>query len=456
MSKHKAIMLAASKSGSGKTLMTIGLLYALVKKGLKVQSFKCGPDFIDPSLHTMITGRPSYNLDLKMMGEQCCIETYKEKGADADICVIEGVMGLFDGGIASSAALAKCLDIEVVLIVDARSSAESSAAVLRGFELYDPELALKGVIFNYIGSPRHRELIDLGYRGRCVTPIVGYLPREGEFKIKQRHLGLHMGEEQPIDLKSLEFLARLIEKNLNLEMMLKVSDELDPYKDSSDDLKQSIETTPEKKLNICIARDEAFCFYYQQNLEIFRKNGFDITFFSPLHDKELPAACDLIYFGGGYPELYAQLLSSNKAILEDVREKHAQNTAIYSECGGFMYLCKEIIDGNGNRHPMAGIFPFTAFMNKGLRKLGYRQAVLDKDCMLGNKGDRLYGHEFHYSDIKNDEHHSASELSALYIIDNNYQEGYVVGSAVGSYIHLHFGRTEYAIRHLYDFLTSKL
>ena len=220
MKSKSAFIIAATKSGGGKTTLTLGIMAALVKRGLRVQPYKCGPDFIDPSLHRTVTDRDSYNLDLKMMGELCCRETFRAKAKHADVLVIEGVMGLFDGGEASTAALARCLQVPVFLIIDAQSSAESCAAVLKGFEEFDADLDIAGVIINRIGSPRHRELVDAALTTHCRSRVIGYVKRDERFVIPHRHLGLHMGEEEPLDRKAMQELAQAVEEQLDLELML--------------------------------------------------------------------------------------------------------------------------------------------------------------------------------------------------------------------------------------------
>ncbi|NNK95797.1 MAG: cobyrinate a,c-diamide synthase, partial [Desulfobacterales bacterium] len=221
MMKKPAFLIAAAKSGGGKTTLTMGIMAALIRRGYDVQPFKCGPDFIDPTLHKLVTGNISYNLDLKMMGNECCKQTFHEKGRTHDVLVIEGVMGLFDGGVASSAELAKTLDISVVIVIDAQSSAESAVAVLKGFEVFDPSITLAGVIFNKIGSERHRRLIYDAVLTNSSVPVLGFMPRDAQFSIPERHLGLFMGDERPLSNESINQLAAAVEQHLDLETMLK-------------------------------------------------------------------------------------------------------------------------------------------------------------------------------------------------------------------------------------------
>ena len=453
MRKIKALAIGAAKSGAGKTTITIGIQQALKRRGYSVQPFKCGPDFIDPSLHTYVTGRNSYNLDLRMMGQRCCKELFSEHGGHADISVVEGVMGLYDGGEASTASLAKALDIPVVLIIDASSCAESNGAVLVGFEQYDPELKIGGVIFNKIGSARHQQLILQAVENKTNIPIIGFMPRDVRFEIPSRHLGLLMGSEQPLSAEELDGLAETVEEHLDLDQIINFEGAIRAA--SVRDAARPTFVSHGKRPRIGVARDEPFCFYYQQNFEILQHAGIELVPFSPLHDSSVPDACDMIYIGGGYPELYAKQLSENSSMLDSIRALHHNNIPIYGECGGFMYLCNRLIDLEGLTHRMAGLFPFTTRMNKRLRKLGYRNVELLRDSILGKKGSHLFGHEFHYSAIEsNDNGERSAALVPLYKLDNNSYEGYHCGSAIGSYIHLHFGKVPEMIERLTKQLTS--
>ncbi len=458
MNNRAAFVIGAAKSGSGKTTLTLGIVAALIDRGLDVRCFKCGPDFIDPTLHRLITSKNSYNLDLNMMGADCCIRTFSDKSAGGDVSVVEGVMGLFDGGAASTAALAKALDLPVLLIIDAGSMAESAAAILNGFSGFDPELNIAGVIFNGIGSQRHRQLIEAAVKLHCSVRYCGFFGRDQRYHIPERHLGLHMGSENPLGNEGQKQLIEAVESQLDLDSLLKAVSRHAKGKASQ----TAVKTDPpfiekRKRLRLGVASDEAFCFYYPQNLELFEERGFEIVTFSPLHDQKVPTGIDMLYFGGGYPEIHAACLSDNQSMRHSILEHHRQSLPIYGECGGFMYLCRSLADMNGVWYEMVGIFPCDTFMNKRLRRLGYRCVTLQLDCILGSQGDTLYGHEFHYSDIVagSDEHTAAEEKAELYLLDNSSHEGYSVGAALGSYVHLHFGRTVAVIDRIYGLLSSK-
>lgn len=434
MKSPSAFLIGGTASGSGKTTLTLGIMAALKARGLAVQPFKCGPDFIDPSLHKMVTGEVSSNLDLRMCGEYFCKEIFKTRLAGKDVAVVEGVMGLFDGGVASSAALAGSLDLPVVLIVDARSAAESVAAIIKGFEQYSDDVNIRGVICNRVASARHRELIEQGMQqGNCRSRILGFFPRDIRFEIPDRHLGLHMGDESPLDDKQLNLLVRAIETHIDLDSLLQKT-----TCSSAPTISQSNTKTPHNTgIRLAVARDKAFCFYYEDNFTILENAGVELVFFSPLSDPGLPENCNGVYFGGGYPELHAQKLSDNLEMLASVKHFGDSGGIIYGECGGFMYLCREIHTLEQELHTMSGIFPFKVRMKPRLSKLGYRKPTLLKDCFLGTNKQNLHGHEFHYSELMD----IPDTVDTLYQMDDAGREGYTVANVIGGYIHLHFGKS---------------
>lgn len=441
-----AFLIGGVKSGSGKTLVTLSLMAALRKRGLAVQPFKCGPDYIDPTLHQLVTGQTSSNLDLKMCGESFCNNIFKEKATLADICVVEGVMGLFDGGEASSASLAKSLNLPVILIIDVRSVAESVAAVLHGFETYDKELNIVGVIFNFTGSDRHKELIKNEVERNCKTQLLGFLPRDEKLSVPSRHLGLYMGNELKEQLE-LDKMVELVETHIDIDTLLKQCHYRTVPAEKATPSPFVIRQT---SVRLAVARDEAFCFYYQDNLDMLEKAGVEIRYFSPVHDSDLPEDIQGIYFGGGYPEIYAERLSANGNIISQIRGFNRDRGYIYGECGGFMYLCDDIVDEQGAVYPMLGLIHTRVRMDKKLRKLGYREVRLHSDCMLGDKGDVRYGHEYHYS-----EEESLSRMLPPLFENDNDMYGYENGNCIGSYVHLHFGRTPEICQKIYEALVKR-
>lgn len=430
MTHRPEFLIAATKSGSGKTLLTLGILAALTRRGHNVQPFKCGPDFIDPSLHRLMVEKESYNLDLRMMGDEGCLDSYKQYSRDADIVVTEGVMGLFDGGIASSAELAKKLHVPVLLIIDVRSAAESVAAIVKGFETYDPDVRLCGIICNRVGSERHRDLIEQAVNSHCKTPIVGHFPRNDSFEMPSRHLGLHMGHEIGPELLEIDRLVEAIEGNIDLDAVLDQSGKEFSISHAV------VPTKKSEKIRLAVAHDEAFCFYYPENFDILRRHGITPVFFSPLHDDSVPDDVSGIYFGGGYPELHAHQLSNNGSMINSIRAWAEQDGFVYGECGGFMYMCSSLTDSNKNVHPMTDLFQVKVQMKKRLSSLGYREATLLHDSPIGHSGDICYGHEFHYSEIIERD----KELDFLYKLQDDRLEGCLRGNCLGSYVHLHFSQ----------------
>lgn len=444
MTAYNAFLIGGTGSGSGKTTLSLGIMAAMKKRGLNVQPFKCGPDFIDPTLHKMVTGRVSRNLDLRMCGESWCLKTFATNMGKSDIGIIEGVMGLYDGGVASSASLARKLLLPVVLVVDVRSAAESVAAVVKGFETYDSSLDVAGVIFNKVGSVRHEQLIRESVIKNCQSKILGFIPRNINFSIPDRHLGLHMGDESPLSQEGLDQLVSTMESRIDLDYLMTLQAKRETY---VVDHRKKVDES-DSMVRLGIAKDKAFCFYYQDNLEIFEQNGFELVFFSPLQDSTLPPDLDMIYFGGGYPELYSDQLSSNRQLIDEIQSFAQNGGFIYSECGGFMYLCDTLVDQKGQGFEMVGLFPMQVKMRKRLRSLGYREAIMSQDCPLGKKGEIVYGHEFHYSEIME----KKSNVETLYQLEDGSVEGYRVNNVIGGYLHLHFGRNCNNIGHLFQFI----
>jgi cobyrinic acid a,c-diamide synthase len=456
------IIIAGTHSSCGKTTVTLGLLAALKKKGLTVQAFKAGPDFIDSGLHRLITGRASRNLDLWM-----CAETYVKNGflrhsSGADISIVEGVMGLFDGQF-STASLAAVLDLPVVLVVDGYGMAETAGALIRGFAVQasEKDVLLKGVIFNRVASGHHFERLRASLSG---VKVLGYLPRDLKFGIPQRHLGLTVMEENPIAHDNLERLADTVLERIDTDMLFDMAEEATslPGRQIQVPLMESNGTPgggwhidapcPAELPVIAIAHDRAFTFYYQDNLDLLQDAGARIIRFSPLHDKTIPAGADAIYLGGGYPELYAGPLSANVSMRRSIKNWAEAGKPLYGECGGLMYLSRGIHDFEGNYFEMAGVFPFETQMKKGRSKLGYRMAVLREDCLIGKKGDEVRGHEFHYSEIVENMKQKPGVAEIYVVRDGSGQnlpdEGYRYKNSLASYIHLHFGSNNGIVQEL--------
>ncbi len=431
--------MAGVSSGCGKTTVALGIMAALRQRGNFVQPFKCGPDFIDTTLHTMVTGNTSWNLDVRMCGKTYVRNLFGQEATTEGINVIEGVMGLFDGGEASAASLAALLSVPVVLVVDASSAAESIAAIIRGFEeMISTEKGISGVVLNKVASPRHVELIKGAVSRYCCTRIIGAIPRERAIEIPSRHLGLFMGEEKP--LKDLSSLSDIICQHLDMDILVKISKDCKgpgqcpPAFSSSQD-----NGVKGANVQIGIARDQAFCFYYEDNLRIFESAGASLVPFSPLKDEGLPRGISGLYLGGGYPELFAEQLSENKRLRQEIKDLSWTGMPIFAECGGFMYLCRSITDIKGQDYDMAGVFPADARMQKRLASLGYRDITIDSPCPLGGPGDRLHGHEFHYS-VAN----FNGPVEKIFSMNHRGKEGYRIKNTIAGYVHIHFGSTPQA------------
>ncbi len=412
---------------------------AFRRRGLKVCGFKVGPDFIDPGYHRQVCGAVSRNLDGWMLSREYNRKTFERCVPGFDLAVVEGVMGLFDGydgrtEAGSTAEMAKWLGIPVVLVVDARSMARSAAALIYGFENFDQAHDFAGVVFNRVGSPTHLAYLKEAMAGNVQTPCLGGLPREPGLALPERHLGLVTNEENPLSPEYIERLADIVEKSINLETILAHLAEV-PGKEPV-----SIPSNNRYRVRIGVARDEAFCFYYKDNLEILESFGAELVFFSPLRDKGLPERISGLYLGGGYPELFARRLSENVFLREDIKGFSERGRAIYAECGGLMFLCRGIQDTEASFYPMADVYPFTVRMLSRLTSLGYREVRLSEPCPLGSIGQVIRGHEFHYSEMIE----GPMGVKLAYSIANRrgrsrYSEGFVVNNTLGSYVHLHFG-----------------
>lgn len=458
MSAAPALLIAGTHSGCGKTTLTLGIMAALRRRGLQVRPFKCGPDFIDPSLHEMVSGRISRNLDVRMCGEAFVRASFARHNppgpANVSIAVVEGVMGLFDGAEGSAAHLAKTLGLPVLLVVDVRSAAESVAAVVKGFTCLDPQLSVAGVICNRVGSARHAELIREAIAGIDV-PLLGFLPREAAISIPSRHLGLHMGEENPLDQAALATLANLVEEHLDMALLLDIAAQAGKNtKTSADehsnkpDVAILADRASAKAVRIGLAKDPAFCFYYADNLDMLHAAGAELVPFSPLADTVLPQDLQGLYLGGGYPELHATRLAANSAMRTAIRRFSEAGGPVYAECGGFMYLCEDLRDLEGLTHSMCGVFPFHCAMNAKLRRLGYRHPLQKQASFFGPAGLRLSGHEFHYSSLEHLPQESQNKKShntiCAWQLDTGQEEGYQRNNTLAGYIHLHWGRTPQA------------
>jgi cobyrinic acid a,c-diamide synthase len=436
----KGIVVAGTQSGSGKTTLTLAILAALKRRGFRVISFKVGPDFIDPGHHTRITGTPCRNLDGWMLSKSCNREIFSRHIKEADLAVVEGVMGLFDGydgksEAGSTAQMAKWLNLPVLLAVNAKSMARSAAAVVFGFEKFDPDLRFCGVIFNQLGSARHLNYLKDALSGHVQMPCLGGLLNNADIAIPERHLGLLTLQDHPLSPGAINQLADFIESSVDMDALLACFADIETGPETA----PSPRPLQSKKVRIGVAMDQAFCFYYPDNLDALRAEGAELVPFSPIADACLPEKLGGIYFGGGYPELHAEKLAANSQLRSQVLASSLKGMPIYAECGGLMYLCRELTDMDGRIHPMAGCFSFSTRMLQRLKTLGYREITLKINTILGQAGQKIRGHEFHYSEII-----SPAAVPGVYAVTSRFgesggEEGFQVNNTLGSYIHLHFG-----------------
>jgi cobyrinic acid a,c-diamide synthase len=473
------ILIAGSHSGVGKTTITMGLIAALRRRGLRVQPFKAGPDYIDPTYHSLAAGRPCRNIDTWMTPPDRALALFHKAGQTADIAIIEGVMGVYDGFSydheeGSSAQIAKLVGATVLLVLDVGKVARSAGAIAYGYTQFDPELKIVGFILNRCGSPGHYEGVKLAVESATNLPVLGWLPKEAGLHIPERHLGLVPTDERGELTDFIQHAADVVEQYLNLDHILEAAgnrqanpaqaawtrpvwiesnaafgpNEALASKSASPDRAQSLETSPK----IAVARDTAFSFYYEDNLELLRESGAEILFFSPQSQPELPAGSSGLYLGGGFPEMYAAQLAANTALKAAIRRAYAARMPIYAECGGFMYLTEAIIDLEGRRHEMVGLVPGLTRMQPRLMSLGYRVVESPGGNFLLPQGVTARGHEFHWSRWeKPADAPPAWRIQPRRADESPRADGYSAGNLIAAYVHLHFaGRPELA----HNFVTA--
>jgi len=426
------ILIGGERSGTGKSTVTLGILLALHEAGLNPQPYKTGPDFLDPMHHDMLLSRRCRNLDTWMFPD-AIPELFRRSSHGAGISVIEGVMGLFDGidgrsEAGSSAHLAKVLRAPVILVVDASGSARSVGAVVEGFRRYDPGLDLAGVIANRIGSRSHERMVAESIRG---LPFLGGLPKNEEAVLDSRHLGLIPAREQFSEAKY-DSIRKMVSEHIDIDTLIDIARSAPPLPETHVD---GLFGKEEPRVRLGLARDEAFNFYYQDSLDILESYGAELVPFSPLNDK-LPDV-DGLYFGGGFPELWAADLEANESLREEVRECSAAGMPIYAECGGMMYLCMNMKELNGKVRKMCGVFDASVEMSTGLKALSYVEVLMTKKTVLGPVGTSFRGHEFHYSFASH-----IGEVSFAYLLNRGHGicdglDGMTTENTLASYTHLH-------------------
>jgi cobyrinic acid a,c-diamide synthase len=450
------LVIAGVSSGVGKTTVTCALALALRRRGLSVVTFKCGPDYLDPTYHVRASGLPSHNLDGWMMGQSAVLETFARASRGHDVALIEGVMGLFDGADAcsdegSSAQIAKWLEAPVLLVVDASGMARSLAALVQGFFAFDPQLRFAGVLANRVGSRAHLELL----RRALSEPIPLFgLPRQDQHAFPERHLGLRTADATVPDT-SFEAWADTTSNWIDLDALLAAVSPIlpEPEPEPEPDLSAPPLNSQHsgsgsgtgsgsgpKRCRIGIASDPAFHFYYDHNLALLEAAGAQLVHFSPCRDASLPEV-DGLYFGGGYPELHARELSANDSLREAIRQFAAAQHPIYAECGGLMYLCAAIRTTDAERFPMVGLFQAEARMARERKALGYVELETTRATLLGPPGTRLRGHQFRYSELVGAQPAVTAYQARLRRTGASFEEGYVTQRVLASYVHAHWGAT---------------
>lgn len=437
------ITIAATNSGCGKTTVSMGIMAALKKRGLKVQPFKVGPDYIDPMYHTFITGNYSRNLDSWMLKEDTVSYLFTKNAKDSDIAVIEGVMGLYDGFGGSSiegstAHVSHIIYSPIILVLNAEGMSLSAAAMVKGFCDFHKGVNIRGVILNQINSVSYYNLLKEIIEENTGVKVIGYLPKIRECSLPGRHLGLVPdGEIKGLKVK-LDLLADNIEKSIDLDLLLEIAKEAEDI-----EMVESGQVTPEAGhcIRIGVARDSAFNFYYQDNLELLQMMGANIVYFSPLNDSGLPDDLQGLYIGGGFPEVFATELQNNISMRRDIKEKIFSGLPVYAECGGLMYLSESIRDMQGNAFDMVGAIPGKCEMTSCLQRFGYVEVEVTEDNVLAEKGYRIRGHEFHYSVINVEE----NIQQCLRVIKTkkgretkSWSCGFKTHNVLAGYPHIHF------------------
>ena len=417
------IIFSATSSGCGKTTIVAGILAALKNRGIKSQPYKIGPDYIDPGYHRVASGNAVHNLDSWLVPPEKLKQIFFETSRNADVSIIEGVMGLYDGGsngISSTAEISKLLDVPVILILDVKSQGISAAATAFGFKNFDPNVKFAGVILNRVGSDSHRKMIEDELKKIGIESF-GALKRDESLKIPERHLGLVTASESDEIFESIEKIRIAVENQIDIDKIL-----------------ESIGF--EKKPRIAVARDEVFSFYYPESLSVLEKFGAELVFFSPLRDEKIPE-CDGLIIGGGFPEMFAEQLEKNSTMRESILQASKNFLPIIAECGGFMYLSKSITDFDGRSFEMAGVFETSVEMEKKLQTVGYISATLQIDSIIGLTGDKFHAHEFHFSKEIESNKNPLFECERVRN-GQKYFAGRVEKNTIGSYLHFHFAGSE--------------
>jgi cobyrinic acid a,c-diamide synthase len=441
-------LIAGTNSGVGKTTVSTGIMYVLSEE-MNVQPFKTGPDYIDPAYHTFITGKKSRNLDTWINSENIIKYLYSKNAKDADMAVVEGVMGLYDSKEigekkGSTAYLAEVLNLPTLLIVDGKGMAGSAAAIVKGYAELDPKSNVKGVIFNNVGGMHYQLLKDAVEKFTHVKAY-GYIEKLPEIELPSRHLGLVPSCEIDNLKEQLNVLRDRIKNTVDFQGLIELANTAGEIEF------EDINIEKKEAIRIGIAKDSAFNFYYEDNIDLLKEMGAELIEFSPLESKLIPNNLHLLLFGGGFPEVFAKDLQNNHSIREDLRAKLQEGIPYLSECGGMMYLCDEIVDFNGDRYEMTGYLKGYTEMTKKLQRFGYATIRLEEDCIYGKAGDQIRIHEFHRSKDHVDEKkvfHVHKDRKGK--VSKEWECGYVKGKGASSYAHFHYYSNLEMIKSVYD------
>ena len=434
-------VLAGTNSGVGKTTITLGLLNGFRRKGINVQPFKSGPDYIDPAFHTFVTGNPSRNLDTWLIQENPIEYLMQQTGVNKDLSIIEGVMGFYDGhivhkNVGSTAHLSKVLKAPVVLIINGSGISTSAAAIVHGFKHFDNDEDVAGVIINQVNSKRHYDILKEAIEEMTGVKCFGYLKKHPDINLDSRHLGLIPSYEVEVLQDKIDLISNLMEDSIDFDGLLELGQSAAPLKRVDLGIKKVVD-----EVRIGVPLDKAFNFYYQDNLELLEALGAKLVYFSPLEDKAVPASIDGIYFGGGFPEVFVKELSANKQMRTSIKEFIEAGGPVYAECGGLMYMCNRIVDLEDNAYEMVGILENDSVMTKKLQRFGYVDVRINKESIIGSDMTNFEAHEFHRSKLT--EH---LDDQTVYSVEkdrgngniNKWSCGYTYKNFLGGYAHIHF------------------
>ncbi|MCT4598941.1 MAG: cobyrinate a,c-diamide synthase [Vallitalea sp.] len=432
--KFPRLIISAPHSGTGKTTLTMGIMSVLKHRGLCVQPYKVGPDYIDPEFHRLVTNRPSINLDGWILEDNINQELFIKYSKDADISIIEGVMGLYDGYmsepmIGSTAHISKLIDAPVILVMNAKGMSTSAAALVHGMISFR-NINIKGIIINRPASERHYNILKNTIEQHTGVSVIGYLPKLEDVKLESRHLGLVQSSEIHDINSKIKKLSETVAETINIDKLIKIANDTPTIEwEDSNKEKQNYE------VNIAVAKDKAFAFHYNENIEILKKLGANIHYFSPLQDTKLPDKCDGIYIVGGYPEVFAEQLSKNILLMKEIKNKAENNIPIYGECGGYMYLHESITTLDDKTYKMVGIFKGRAYMKKRLQNFGYTTVEGIDNTILFDKGMSFRAHEFHRSIVDREDKKYYIKASKG---DKEWNCGKIYNNVYGMYPHIYF------------------